>query len=139
MSEPFALQIPYAPQFETIDLGALGPDCAGITARVLVNPTVGLRREFLRACYARESVIAEDSPWLRCVAALLGTQTFEETRATIDALPLDAMRWLFLPTITEDAEVLGKINVVQPYVVQLWDERTEKRVKAFASRSGGQA
>lgn len=127
------------PEFTVIDLGTFAPDYAGVRVRVLANPTVGQRQQFLDATYAPGQSIREGNPWIAAVAMVLGVEGYEAARAALDGMPLDAMRWLFVPTLYEDEHVRGQWHVIAPYVVQLWDERASARIKTFASRSGGQA
>lgn len=133
MSDFEPITLPYAAQFKPLDLGEFAPEYAGRSLQVMANPSVRFRREFIASCYTSPVIDAENA-WLRGVAAILGAVTFDAVSEALDGLPLEVMRWLFLPVSVPDPNVGEKWEHYPPFVVRFWDRLSSERVKAAATR-----
>lgn len=126
--EPVRLK--YAAIYDVFDLGDLDKGWAGQTIRILANPSVRFRRDFLTS--GQDATTAAGNLWFRHVATIFDANGREELRDLLSDMDPEILRLVLIPNRVADPNVGGVFVKLDPMIFDLWDKWMAARVKARA-------
>jgi len=126
--EPVRLK--YEAVYADFDLGDLDKAWAGQTVRILANPSVRFRRDFLTS--GQDATTAAGNLWFRHVAAIFDAQSRDALRDILSDMDPEILRLVLLPNRVADPHVGGVFVSLDPMIFDLWDKWMAARVKARA-------
>ena len=121
------------PRYVDFDIGDFDVEYAGQKVKLVQNPSRGFRESFAAATL-NASVGNEPRKWLAHVAVVIDAEDAAAAEIALDALPVDAMHWLFLWTLEWDNKASAFTTNIPPHVYKVWDDYWKERVKARAAR-----
>jgi len=104
----------YKPIYEPFDLGEIDPRFEGQSLNILRNPTRKFRREYWNL---------QSEEFQAAQAFVLGVP-LDKVDETLDNFDQFVIRILFTMAFVDG-------EVIQPYIVKLWDKYSDEQVKKF--------
>lgn len=126
--EPIRLK--YAAIYDDFDLGALDAAWTGRSIRILANPSVRFRRDFIAS--GQDATTAAGNLWFRHVATIFGATSREDLRDILSDMDPEILRLVLIPNRVPDPNVGSVFVDLPPMIFDLWDKWMAARVKARA-------